>query len=422
MLYLKHSTIFFILLLGSFVHISSAQTQNASIFVKVTNQLDEAITDAEINLIESKRTTKQTKADGQGVARFSNLTVGKYQIIVIASGFKEYKSETLVIKAGENKTVSIVLEIAPVESKVDVGGETEADADNFGTTRILRQETIDKLPDNPADLERVLRQIAGQSVTGEDLPITVDGFSGGKLPPEQAIQQIRINQNIFSAQYEGPYGGGVEIFTKSDIEKFSGSIGFNFANSRFNAANPYINQRLPSQTRGYNLYLSGPLISKKASFILYANHSENDSSTAVNAVILDSVFQPNTYKRFFVDPSRLDSLQFSIKTDLTKKHKISFNYDFNSQRSIGQGVGGFSLPSRAYSNNNQDHTIQLSDTYLANENIVSQTRFQVLYSTNKSFGGSDEAAINVLGAFSSGGSQIDDSVKDLHFELFNDTT
>ena len=421
MIYLK-LTIIFCLIFYGFVQISNAQIQDSSILVKVTNQLDEFVADAEIKLIKSEQIEKQIKTDGRGAARFSNLIGGEYQITVAAEGFKGYESEPIIIKPGESKTVSIVLEIAPVESKVEIGGDDEADTDNFGTTRILKQETIDKLPENSADMERVLRQIAGLSVTGEEMPITVDGFQGGRLPPKQAIQQIRINQNIFSAQYEGPYGGGIEIFTKSDIQKFKGSVGFTFADSHLNAANPFIGQRLPSQNRGYNLFLSGPLVRKKASFMLYVNRADNDSSAAINAITLNSVFQPVEYKRFFPNPSRSDGIQFFIKADPTKKHKISFNYFFENRRSEGQGIGDFSLPSRAYNTDNQNHTIQLSDTYLINENIVSQTRFQILYGKNKSFGGSNDAAINVLDAFSGGGSQTNSTNKDLRFEFSNDTT
>lgn len=420
MFYLKLLTIFILVFIG-FASVSTAQAQNAGLLVKVSNQLDESIGGAEIKLVRTGAGAKQSKTDKQGNARFSDLPDGEYKIFVVAVGFKQYESEPVIIEKSADENVSIILEIAPVESKVVVGDD-EADTDNFGGTRVLKQEMIDKLPDNPADMERVLRQIAGQSVTGEDLPITVDGFPAGQLPPKQAIQQIRVNQNIFSAQYEGPYGGGIEIFTKSDIQKFSGGVSLTFADSRLNAANPFVGQKLPSQNRGYKFFLTGPLASKKASFQFYASRSENDSSVAVNAVTLDSVFQPIEYRGFFANPSRADNLQLYIKADPTKKHKLAFNYFFDRRKSAGQGVGDFALASRAYAGDYQNHTIQISDTYLANENTVSQTRFQMLYSKSKNFGGASEAAVNVLDAFSGGGAQIDDSNNDLRFEFSNDTT
>ena len=55
-------------------------------------------------------------------------------------------------------------------------------------------------------------------------------------------------------------------------------------------------------------------------------------------------------------------------------------------------------------------------------NVVNHSRFLVAYFTNNSFGGSSEAAINVLDAFFGGGSQQNSSSKNLRFDASNETT
>ena len=52
--------------------------------------------------------------------------------------------------------------------------------------------------------------------------IYIDGFSNGTLPPKSAIREIRINQNPFSAQYDRPGFGRVEVFTKPGTDKWHG--------------------------------------------------------------------------------------------------------------------------------------------------------------------------------------------------------
>lgn len=419
MFYLKIITLL-ALLLCYLTGVSIAQTKDANIIVTVRDQFDGVISDAEISLFKSEEKLKQNKTNRQGIAQLHKLTSGKYQLTVSAAGFKEYKNENVVIKNGETHRIEVVLEVAPVESNVEIGNDDAVDPERTGVTTVLNEREIQNLPDDPQELEKFLKRL-GESVAGEELPISVNGVQGAKVPPKQAIQQIRINQNVFSAQYESPFGGGIEIFTRANVDKYRGYVGFNFADSRFNAADPFLGRRLPYQARNYFFNLSGPL-GKKANFFVYGSHNESDSSAVINAVTLNSNLQPVEFKQSFATPNRSDSMYSTINADPTKKHKLYLSYNFSTNRGKGQNVGGFSLPSRANDNNSQNHYLQFSDTYLANENIVNQSRFLASYFTNKSFGGSNEVALNVLDAFFGGGSQAENSNKTFRFDASNETT
>ena len=67
--------------------------------------------------------------------------------------------------------------------------------------------------------------LAGPSVGPNGGQIYVDGFTmdaGSMLPPKNAIREIRINQNPFSAQYDRVGYGRIEILTKPGTNKFHG--------------------------------------------------------------------------------------------------------------------------------------------------------------------------------------------------------
>jgi hypothetical protein len=98
------------------------------------------------------------------------------------------------------------------------------------------------------------------------------------------------------------------------------------------------------------------------------------------------------------------------------------NYSIGLFRAENQGAGGLSLSSRANDTRRQFHYLQFSDTFLINPNLVNQTRFMASYEDGKSFGGSNDFAINVLDAFFGGGAQNDTSNRGFHFEASNDTT
>jgi hypothetical protein len=413
------------LILASFICVlfvpSPAQTREAEIFVAVKDQFGDIISDAEIVLSKSDKEEKQIKTNHLGIGQFLRLAAGEYRITVSAAGFNEYKSENIIVKNNETQRIEVILEIATIESKVEIGEDDVADAEKNGVTTTLNEREIENLPDNQEELERTIKRI-GEAVTGEELPISVNGVQGGKIPPKQQIQQIRVNQNVFSAQYDGPFGGGIEIFTRSNVDKFKGYVSFNFADSRLNAADPFLGRRVPYQSRSYYFNLSGPLLGKKANFFVYGSRSESDLSTVINAVVLDSNLQPVEFKQSFAAPSRSENIALTINADPNKKHKLYFNYNFGISRAKGQNVSGFSLPSRANDNNSQNHYLQFSDTNLINANIVNQTRFLASYFVNNSFGGSDDVAINVLDAFFGGGSQQNSSNKNFRFDLTNETT
>lgn len=388
----------------------------------VRDQFEAVVAAAQITITKTGEDKKiQAETNDSGIAQIQNLADGEYQVTITAIGFKEYKSPNITIKNGEIKRFEIVLEIAAIESKVDVGETQSIDPEKSGTTAVLTEKEIENLPDDPDELEKMIKRI-GQSVVGGDaLSISVNGVQDAKIPPKQQIQQIRINQNIFSAQYDNPYGGGIEIFTRAGAKKYTGYTSLTFADSHFNAADPFLGRRIPYQARNYYSYIAGPL-GKKANFSIYGGRTESDTSAVVNATTLNSNLQPIEFKRSFAAPNRGENLGLSINADPTKKHKLYFSDYFSINHGRGQNVGGFLLPSRASNSNFQNHSIQVSDTYLANKNVVNQLRFLILYSSNKTFGGSNDVALDVQDAFSGGGAQQNSTNKSFRFDVANDTT
>ncbi|MCC6329442.1 MAG: carboxypeptidase regulatory-like domain-containing protein [Acidobacteria bacterium] len=389
--------------------------------MSVKDQFGGAVARAKINIVGADGKARSAETDSRGTARFANTPGGQYQITVSATGFKQYREENRTIRGDETRTIDVMLEIAPIESEVEVGEKEAINAESAGAALVLNEKDIDKLPEDPAELERALQRL-GVAATGEELPVTVNGIQGGKIPPKGAIQQIRVNQNVFSAQYDSPYGGGIEIFTRSSVDRFRGYLSFSFADSRLNAADPFLGGLLPFQSRTYFFSTSGPLLSKKANFYVWGSRSDSDASVVINAIVLNSALQPTEFKQFQATPSQADNIYVVVNADPTKKHKLYLSYNLVRSESSGQNVGGFSLPSRANENNFQSHYFQFSDTFLINPNVVNQTRLLASYTANDSFGGSDLPAINVLDAFFGGGSQQSTKSKNIRFDTANETS
>ena len=79
--------------------------------------------------------------------------------------------------------------------------------------------------------------------------------------------------------------------------------------------------------------------------------------------------------------------------------------------------------SRAYSESETQHTLQLSDTQVLNARLINETHFQFIHDDSSERQSAGHAAINVLGEFYGGGStdgQNSDSIN--RYELQNYTS
>lgn len=399
----------------------AAQATISALVVSVSDPLGNVVTAVEVSLIGDDKTKRVTKTSDNGSAEFRRLAGGKYQISILVEGFKEYRSEQITLQPGETRKLEISLELAVIETKVDVDQNDGLDMNNSGATRDLARDQIETLPDDPDELKRVLQTIAGPTITGEEMPITVNGVPGATLPTKENIKLVRINRNVFSAQYENTFGGGIEIYTNSDVKKLSGWIHLNFADSRFNATDPFIQRRLPSQTRTIAYGFGGPL-GKKTSYSFYSQHSENDASSVVNAVILDQNLRIVDFRQSHETPRVSDYLNFAVTSDPNKKHKVFINYNFWKNRGRFSDIGGFALLSRANTTRGSEHSFAFSDTYIINPDFVNVTRFSGRISNNATVGGLTDPSINVSEAFLGGGSQMDRASSSSRYEFYNDTT
>lgn len=394
------------------------QNKSSTLTVIVKDQLRQSIPSAQITLLNSDKQQKQSNTDKQGIVNFTKLLNGEFSIIVTAKGFKEFINESILIGSGEVKTLEISLEIAPIESSVDVDPNQTVDKENYGSRTVITEEEIKNLPDDPEQFERAIRAILGQSITGEELGITVNGIPKINLPPKEAIQQIKVDQNIFSAKNSSVGGEGIQVTTKAGMTKFEGNFAFGFADSRLDASNPFLGRKVPYQNKAYKFNLTGPL-TKRSSFILSLNRNQRDTDVAINATVLNNNLQIENFKQTFPLPRLSHNIDFSINYDPTDKQKLYLNYIYQTSQGNG-GVGGFSLPESLTSNKNQSHSFSLSHQYFPNAKLTSKSILSFDYSKGSFFASSSAPSLIVSDAFSSGSSLNDGSNTSYKMRFSND--
>ena len=266
---------------------------------------------------------------------------------------------------------------------------------------------MEDLPDDPEELEEQLQNLAASSgsAPGNAL-VTVDGFlNEGRLPSKSAIREVRVNPNLFSAQYNFPpfRGGRIEIITKPGSESLKGSAFFNFNDDALNARNTFAKTRAETQTKRYGFQVGAPIVKNKSGFFVDFEKRDVDESSTVNSIILNDNFQVTNFVANVPNPQRL--LIGSIRNDwqIGKNHSLIFQYGFNSNKIDGLGIGGLSIPERGSNYKQTERTLRFSETAVINAKTVNEFRIGLTLRDTKITAVSDKPTISVAGSFTSGG-------------------
>ena len=392
----------------------------------VADQLGGVIIGATVTVTDASGVARTATTDDQGRYAVSGLAPGRYTLRVTAPGFADYENAAVEVAAGRNEALNVSMSVAIEQETVTVTAEppvsTEPES-NAGAV-VLRGADLDALPDDPDDLTDALQALAGPS-SGPNgtADIFIDGFSGGRLPPKSSIREIRINQNPFSAEYDRLGFGRVEIFTKPGTDRFRGDVSFNFNDARLNSRNPFASTRAPYQSRRYGGNLSGPIMSKKASFFFDVERRETNENQIVDAVIVAPNFQITPFNQTIVAPQRRTTFSPRLDYQLNATNTLVARYSFERASLVNEGVGNLSLPSRAFSTTSTQQVLQMPETAIINQKVINETRFQYSRRRVTNRGDNSIPTINVLEAFTGGGSQVGLSLNNQdRYELSNFTS
>lgn len=382
--------------------------QTATIKGQVVDSLGDVLVGATVIVVDKNGKEKTTVSNSRGEYTISGLAPGKYTIRATAENFSLYEATDIDVSLGESKDISILMVVESVTEQVEVseGEQVDTNPANNATSLVLKDKDLDALPDDPDDLEQALQALAGGAAGPNGGQIYIDGFTGGNVPSKDAIREIRINQNPFSAEYDRLGFGRIEILTKPGSDKWRGQAFFNFGDSALNARNPFSLNKADSQRKFFGANISGPIVKNKASFFLAFDNRMIDDGETVNATVIDSGFNIVPFQQEFVQPNRRLSINPRFDYQINSTNTLVARYEFERGTTDNRGIGGFTLPSRAIASENTQHTIQLTETAILNEKTVNETRFQYQFDDRETTGDSSIPAVNVLDSFLGGGSTV----------------
>jgi hypothetical protein len=313
----------------------------------------------------------QSQSDGKGEFVLLNLPSGNYSLVVPA--YSGFSSHPLALRLYSRLTgIKVTLAAQSVNQEIDVAPDeslsTEPSA-NRDTVSVTGDE-LKKLPvfdqDYVATLTPFLDASAGSS---GGVTLIVDGIEMKSVGVSaSAIQEVRINNDPYSAEFTRPGRGRIEIITKPGSPNFHGEANFIFRDAVFNAKNYFSPVRPPEARRIYEGHLSGPVgRGGHTSFIVSASHREQDTAAVVNAVGPNGPINENV-----LTPNRNSQYSLRVTHDFSSNHRLSVGYNFENSSSTNAGVGGITLPEAGYNLSSREDDAIFNDRIIISPNLINQ--------------------------------------------------
>lgn len=406
----KHCAVLLLLLAVSASSICAQVKNSGGLHGQVTDPSNAVVVGAAVTVTAPDGSIQKTVSDKQGNYVIQGLPVGSVKVSASAKGFTTYQMPNVIISAGQGQKLDIAFEIAVEKEQVTVQSESatvDVNPSNNASATILKGADLEALSDDPDELEQDLLALAGPSAGPNGGQIYIDGFSNGTLPPKSSIREVRINQNPFSAEYDRPGFGRVEVFTKPGSDKWHGQLMFNENNSVLNSRNPYVLTTVPPyHSERYSGNVSGALTRKLSVFVNVERRNINDLA-AVDATTPDAsgLPVPTPFTAAVPQPETRTNISPRVDWQLAPGNTLTARYQYLQNDEYNQSVGGINLASRGYAYHRTQQTVQASDTQVVTSHLVNETRFQFIRDDMSQLPNAPGvAAINVVGEFNGGGS------------------
>ncbi|HVH86650.1 MAG TPA: carboxypeptidase-like regulatory domain-containing protein, partial [Terriglobales bacterium] len=308
-----------------------AQTlaSTASLSGVVTDPSAARVAGASVTLTsQEKGISRAYKTDAEGNFSFPLLPAGVYSLTVQASGFKTFKQQGIRLEVGEEATYTATLTIGATEEVLVTTAPPLLQTENANIGAEISSVQVTELPLNLRNVFNFVelnssvnnlsqrQTISGGGEQGTaDQDVSFLNFGGGYfgttaflldgawdtstgwggviyVPSPDNVQEFKVQQNSFSAQYGWSTGNVVNVVTKSGTRSLHG-VAYDYLRNGALDANFYFNNlaHLPrpnSHRNQFGVAGGGPVYipgiykqrDKTFWFFQYEGHRENDPLAA----------------------------------------------------------------------------------------------------------------------------------------------
>jgi hypothetical protein len=339
-----------------------AQTNTADILGTVTDPSGGTIPNAKVTLVNTAtQDTRTVQTSGDGAFTFSSLAPGNYNLTVTVNGFQSLSAKDLVVAAGDRRRVDAGLKIGGSTETVEVTSSAPVlQTDSSVVASTVTERAVSDLPLNGRNFIALAqlspgategsptsfssgtrpddrRQGSSVAVNGQPDVINnqlIDGLDNnekvigtiGVRPSVEAIAEVRVLTNTFTADSGRSAGAVINIITKSGTNNFHGSVFEFFRNDKLNAFPYYgatpVSQRVKPELRQnqFGGSIGGPIWKDKTFFFADLEYFRQVQGTLPTPAPTLSDFEranPGNFSDLLAACNNGKSAQFCVSNPVT---------------------------------------------------------------------------------------------------------
>jgi Carboxypeptidase regulatory-like domain/TonB dependent receptor len=384
----------------------------------VQDQTGAVLQNATVELVAASGAVQSTTTtDAVGAFHFDNVAAGQYEL---RTSFEGFKPAAVRVRVGARTPApqKLVLRLADVTQEITVSNaaaQVDATASNNLDAVTVDQQMLESLPVFDQDYIATLSRFLDSGSLGSGgATVVVNGMEVSALRVSaSAVQQIKINQDPYSAEYARPGRGRIEILTKPGGQEYHGEGNVIFRDAVFDARNAFASTKPPEQKHIVEGVFGGPVgTGGKTSFLMSGHDQRDDQQAVVFALGLTGVIQD-----IAPQPNRQSLLSASLTHQLSDKTTISIrpSYEYESQQN--RGVGGTTLASAGTNFEHREEQVTYTQQTVFRPTLLNQFQVLVGHEREPTTSLSPARGIVVAGAFTGGGGQSDLLRTETHMQL-----
>jgi len=259
---------------------------------------------------EATGTSYNLNATSAGVYRTPTLLPGDYEVTVSAPGFATYVATHVVVLAGQPRGLNVTLRVGAVTQRVQVTAAPPLlNTQDAGLGQAVSYHDVAKLPYFSRSAGVLLELSPGVRYAGEDLisygasrynaagytnvNVLIDGAedTGDREdvaqmvlnPSVEALTEVKVNENQYSAKYGRDVGPLVLMQTKSGTNQFHGGVYEYFRNEALDTYDGFSRTKPLDRLHMFGGTIGGPI--KKDKLFFFGSLEGQRSSLPISGLL-----------------------------------------------------------------------------------------------------------------------------------------
>lgn len=301
----------------------SAQTLNTGVFLgTVLDPSGAAVPEATVRVIREGTSFERATTTGpDGAFRLLEIPAGRYRISVEKPGFQRAERSGLELSAGQTLRVDLSLAVGAVTETVQVEArvaQVDTATANVGST--IFGSHVQELALNTRSFTQLVRLQPGVnsmqaqqpgfgSNTGVPFSFNgggtsannwlldggrnIDTYNGNNLTMVNldAIAEVRIERNAYSAEFGRNAGAQINVITRSGTNEVHGTLFEFFRNDKLDARNFFATAKPKNRYNNFGGTVGGPIRRDRLFFFLSNEYRRIIQSTGTRTAIVPTLEQ-----------------------------------------------------------------------------------------------------------------------------------